>query len=168
MRLVKPDPRYLDSYRSAIEENRLYRPDAPRLFSEPDQIVQRAYKMERGIDLPPGYVRATTLWLVDQDSFIGELSIRHELNEALSRFGGHIGYEVRCSQCGKGYGTKMLALALDYCKTELGLRRVLITCDDANGASAKVIERNGGVLQDRIVNRLDRGTVLTRRYWIAI
>jgi predicted acetyltransferase len=45
---------------------------------------------------------------------------------------------------------------------------VLITCDDDNIASIKVIEHNGGVLEDRVTNRLERGIVTTRRYWIEI
>ena len=38
--------------------------------------------------------------------------------------------------------------------------RVLVTCDDTNLASATVIERNGGVLEDI------RG--VKRRYWIDL
>ena len=41
-----------------------------------------------------------------------------------------------------------------------GIDRVLITCDDTNVASATVIERNGGVLEDL------RGG--KRRYWVDL
>jgi hypothetical protein len=43
------------------------------------------------------------------------------------------------------------------------MERVLITCDDANVASARTIERNGGVLEDLRDTWLGR----TRRYWIT-
>jgi predicted acetyltransferase len=45
-----------------------------------------------------------------------------------------------------------------------GLDRVLVTCDDGNTASARTIERNGGVLED--VRETWLG--LTRRYWIEL
>ena len=86
----------------------------------------------------------------------------------LRKFGGHIGYEIRYSEIRKGYGTKMLAMALPYCKNVLHLDKVMITCDDDNFGSQKVIENNGGILEDKVINRLDRGTILTRRYWIEL
>ena len=59
-------------------------------------------------------------------------------------------------------------MALIYCKEALNLNRVLITCDDDNMASIKVIENNGGVLENKVKNSLSRGNVITRRYWIHI
>lgn len=67
-----------------------------------------------------------------------------------------------------GAGTLMLKLALKYAENELGLEKVLITCDDDNLGSARVIEKNGGVLQDRIQNVIDGKDVIMRRYWIEI
>lgn len=46
----------------------------------------------------------------------------------------------------------------------LGLPRVLVTCDDANVASARTIENAGGVLEDVRDTELGR----TRRYWITL
>lgn len=89
--------------------------------------------------------------------------MRHRLTEALRRYAGHIGYGVRASEQGKGYGTLMLKLALERAR-ELGIKQVLITCDDDNMASARVIEKNGLALQDRIVNEVDGKQVVTRRY----
>ena len=40
----------------------------------------------------------------------------------------------------------------------------LVTCDDGNLASARTIERNGGVLEDVRT----AGTSTKRRYWITI
>jgi predicted acetyltransferase len=59
--------------------------------------------------------------------------------------------------------TWALAAVLDEAR-KLGLERVLVSCDDSNTASARTIERNGGVLEDV------RTTVLglTRRYWISL
>ncbi len=168
MRLIRPCTEFISSYKEAIREDNLYRPYAERLFSHPDTIIKRSYEIEHGINLKSGYVKATTLWLIDQGKFIGELSIRHKLTPALLQFGGNIGYEIRCSECRKGYGTKMLAMGLGYCKDRLRLNKVLITCDDDNIASIKVIENNGGILENKVQNHLERGCVITRRYWIYI
>jgi predicted acetyltransferase len=51
----------------------------------------------------------------------------------------------------------MLAAALPVAAA-LGLECVLLTCDQDNVASRRVIERNGGLLQDR------RGSKL--RFWV--
>jgi len=168
MKLIRPADEYTASYAEAIREDELYRQGRELRFRDAETAVTRAYNSERGIGLPEGYVSDTTFWLVDNDRFIGEIGIRHELTPALEKYGGNIGYEVRCSETRKGYGTLMLAMALPYCRDELGMDKVLITCDDDNIGSITVIEKNGGVLQDRILNHLDRGTVLTRRYWIDL
>lgn len=65
-------------------------------------------------------------------------------------------------------GTALLSGALRYAKDELGLRRILVTCDDDNIGSARVIEKNGGVLQDKIQNEIDGVRRITRRYWIDL
>ena len=99
--------------------------------------------------------------------FIGEIAIRHRLNETLDRRGGHIGYGVRYGEWNRGYGTKMLALALEKAK-ELRISPVLITCNDDNLASARVMEKNGFVLGDTILVSGEGEALLTRRYWKTI
>lgn len=170
LKLVEPSQRYLSSYREAYEEclrnniDSYYFADSSSndLFEKFDN-----YKYER--NLKPGRVGATYFWLVDdgRDYFIGEISIRHELTESLLCYGGHVGYGIRYSEWNKGYGTLMLKLALEKAK-EMGLSKVLITCDDDNLASAKVMENNGAVLQDKIENIIDGRNVITRRYWIVL
>ncbi|WP_140398010.1 GNAT family N-acetyltransferase [Lachnoclostridium sp. An169] len=60
----------------------------------------------------------------------------------------------------------MLSKGLKYSKEVLGLKKVLITCDESNIASARIIEKNGGKLQDTIVNVIDDVERKTKRYWI--
>ena len=168
MLLIRPTEKYLTSYAEAVQEDAVHRPGKEQIFRDPVSIIETAYNEEHGIDLKPGYVRTTTLWLIDQVRFIGETGIRHRLTPALLRYGGHIGYEVRWSESRKGYGTKMLAMVLRFCKEEMGLHQVLVTCDDDNIGSIKVIEHNGGVLENKVINRLPRGVITTRRYWITL
>ena len=105
------------------------------------------------------------LWLAEGDEFIGEVSIRHKLNAWLLQEGGHIGYGIRPSRQGRGYGKRILALALAECR-RLGIGRVLVTCLETNRASARIIEVNGGRLENVIADPSGRGTL--RRYWIGL
>lgn len=101
---------------------------------------------------------------VDRNRLLGAVNIRHYLNEFLFREGGHIGDGIRPSERGKGYGTELLRLALLECK-KLGINKVLMTCDKDNIASATCIRKNGGLLENEIVN--SEG-VLEQRYWITL
>jgi predicted acetyltransferase len=106
---------------------------------------------------PAGYVPSTTLWWVSGDDYLGRIAIRHRLTPGLLSYGGHIGYDIRPSARRRGYATAMLAAALPVAN-ELGIDPVLITCDEDNVGSRKVIEANHGVLEDK------RGVKL--RYWV--
>ena len=168
MKLVYPQEKYLKSYQEAFTE---YNKHNVTTYAFDDitevDVVKKYYNYRKGIDLKPGRVPQTTYWLVEGDKFIGEIGIRHELTESLLKYAGHIGYGIRYSCWGKGYGTKMLALALKKAKS-IGLNRVLITCDEDNIASAKVIENNGGKLENIIENIVDGKPVQTKRYWIEL
>ncbi len=91
-----------------------------------------------------GLAADRVLWLVDGSEYVGQASVRPQLaTEFLFTYGGHIGYSIRPSRRRRGYGTRLLALALPVAR-QLGLRRVLVTCDADNEASRRIIERNGG------------------------
>lgn len=77
---------------------------------------------------------------------VGTIQIRHCITESLNKCGGHIGYGVRPSERRKGYGSRMLEIALTYCYS-LGLSHVRIDCEKSNQASAKTIEKCGGILE---------------------
>lgn len=125
--------------------------------------IKKTQKQAKGLGLPEGWVPASTFWLIDGDEYIGNINIRHRLTETLKKRGGHIGYAIRPSMQGKGYGTEMLRLALQKAK-DLGIDRVLITCNKNNSASRRVIEKNGGILQDEI--DVDGEPML--RFWIEM
>ena len=97
----------------------------------------------------------------DRDRFVGAVNIRHFLNERLLQTGGHIGDGIRPSERGKGYGSKMVALALEECD-RLGIRDVLMCCNRDNAASARTIIKNGGILENEVAD----GDTVIQRYWI--
>lgn len=126
-----------------------------------DRYVERCAAHREGRDLPPGFVPATFLVGVVDGDLVGRVSIRHRLNEHLSRVGGHIGYGVRPAFRRRGYATAMLRHGLAIARDQ-GVEQALVTCDETNTASAAVIERCGGILQD-VVRDGDRRV---RRYLV--
>lgn len=113
-----------------------------------------------------GKVPDSVFFLLDEDrnKLLGAVNIRHYLNEALLKEGGHIGDGIRPSERRKGYATEMIRLALIECR-KLGIDRVLMTCEKDNIGSAKSILKNGGVLENEFVN--SEGCV-EQRYWIKV
>ena len=170
LRLIRPAREYLQSYEEARKEYRSGVPVStyPFLDLSGEEFLAKAQDFEQGKELPKGWVPATYLWLADETEFWGEVSIRHELTDALLQFGGNVGYWVRKSAWGRGSGTEMLRQTLAYIGEYLALDSVLLTCNDENIASARIIEKNGGILQDKIENSDRAGTRLTRRYWISV
>jgi len=168
LRLIEPCEAYLPSYTEAFDEYRAYPRRSGNPYRNPHVQDVLAYfsNMKNALNLPAGYVGSTTFWLVDdeQQRFLGQIDVRHALTDRLLRYGGHIGYAVRLGEWNKGYGTLMLSLVLPYAK-ELGTTRCLITCDDDNPGSARVMEKNGFTLGDKIDNVIDGTAIITRRYW---
>ncbi len=113
-----------------------------------------------------GRVPDSVFFLLDEDRnrLLGAVNIRHYLNESLLRDGGHIGDGIRPSERRKGYATEMIRLALIECK-KLGIGKVLMVCDKDNIGSANSILRNGGVLENEIV---DSDGTIEQRYWITL
>jgi predicted acetyltransferase len=111
--------------------------------------------------LPEALVHCDYYWITDGEGageeVVGFLALRHTLTAWLLEEGGHIGYSVRPSRRGQGHASRALGLAVRRA-AELGLERVLLTCDEPNIASARTIERNGGVYEDTRNGK--------RRYWI--
>ena len=95
----------------------------------------------------PGWVRSTYRWIVADQTYLGTIDLRHDLNDFLLEAGGHIGYSVRPAARRRGLATWALAQTL-HTALGLGLERVLLTCDPDNDASVRTIERNGGQLED--------------------
>lgn len=172
--LLRPTPALFDSWASAVAEFGDGHIDGAGLTSPvtPDRetldalIAESITLADTTVAPPEGRVHNDLYWIVDDGEVVGFLSFRHALNDYLSEVGGHIGYAVRESRRRQGYASKALGLALDRAR-EIGLDRVMVTCDDDNEASARTIERAGGVLQD-VRDQSERGHPLVRRYWIQL
>ena len=95
---------------------------------------------------------------------VGISDIRLGTNDFIQTFAGQIGYSVRPSQRKRGYASEILKLTLIEA-AKCGLSKILITCNEPNIASAKVIEKNGGVLEKIIPHP---GFSDVKRYYIDL
>ena len=117
--------------------------------------------------VPEGRVVSTQFILTDETGRIyGMLQVRHVLSEYLRNFAGHIGYSVRPSERRKGYAKRMLSMALEFCKRELGLPRVLVACLVENEASRRTILSCGGVFEEKVYEHIEG--VWLEKYWIHL
>ncbi len=163
--LTRPSERYKDDFIEAVYE---YIQENLGLSWNPKILNERFdeyLKTLRAAETEPlaGDVPTSYYWLiVDGQSYAGDLELRHHLTDSLKRFGGHIGYKIRPTMRRQGYGKLICQLGILEARRK-GITDILITCDDDNIGSQKIIEANGGIFKDKVNNR--RG-VLTRRYWI--
>lgn len=127
-----------------------------------DYLDRNAHPETRAPGLVPD---STFLFIRETDNrLVGVINIRHELNDWLLQYGGHIGYSIRPNERRKGYAKQQLKLALAKCR-DLGLDRVLVTCNENNEASRRTILANGGVMED--VRTKPTGERL-QRFWITL
>lgn len=167
MELVEPSEKYRQSYLEALKE---FHSEGWNLEFRYNEIASDFEKFTKSLrdkknERTASRVPETYLWAVEAEQFIGRISIRHELNQNLLKIGGHIGYEVRPTERKKGYGLLMLQMALPIAR-KLGIKKALLTCDDTNIPSIRIIESCGGQLEN--VLDLKDGSTPKRRYWITL
>ena len=103
-------------------------------------------------------------WLFVGDDVVGHviLNLNTDVDEVWREYGGNISYSIAPSYRYLGYGTKALSLALLECK-KMGLESALVTCNEDNIGSRKVIENNNGIYKDSVKDKYDNDELL-RRY----
>jgi predicted acetyltransferase len=169
LQLVSPDAKYRDTFLRAMRE--LQREGLAWWIHGDIEIAEAdfdafvAKKLADASRTTETLVPKTHLWAIADAQFVGRISIHHELNDALRVEGGHIGYDTVPSFRGRGVATEMLRQALPVARA-LGLREVLLTCDDTNAASIAVIEKCGGRLEQTKV--LAAARPAKRYYWLTV
>lgn len=170
LKLVFPTEEFEEEWKSIIKEfgafNEKVKPFALKgPIDNYERYLENARRYSKGDEIEKGRVPADVFFLVHEGDkrILGAIDIRYGLNEYLFGVGGNIGYSVRPSERQKGYATEILKLGLEICK-EKGMDKVLITCNKRNVASAKVIIKNGGVLE----NEIPDGDEIVQRFWIEI
>jgi predicted acetyltransferase len=169
IQLVPPTERCRESFLRGLREFR--HEGLPWYFGGDIEVAEQdfaAFVARRLADSSrrtEAFVPRTHLWAVMEEQFVGRISVLHELNDALRLEGGNIGYDTVPTFRGRGVATEMLRQALPVARA-LGLTAVLLTCDDTNAASIRVIERNGGTLREKKAIHTNRP--LKRYYWITL
>jgi predicted acetyltransferase len=175
--LVTPDLQYLPAYIEALRDGIHSGDHLPKTALEM-QIIEAdplAFYARLTAPLPPMITTPTkeqvpsvptdTFWLIDQGKLLGVLNIRHRLSSFLERYGGHIGYQTNPKVWGQGYGKYLLAQGLHHAREQHGLAQALVTCNDDNIGSVKIIEANGG-REFRITPHPFVAGKLLRLYWV--
>jgi predicted acetyltransferase len=173
LKLIEPTKERKLEAKEYIQEFRDYNSDINgtgglhKLVDNYDEWLQKLEKDKDINAIDQDRVPADTYFAVrkEDNKIIGMINIRHELNDYLLKYGGHIGYCVRPTERKKGYATEILSLGLEKCK-ELGINKVLVTCYKDNIGSAKTIQNNGGVLENEI-DSSEEGKIM-KKYWIDI
>jgi predicted acetyltransferase len=171
LQLIEPTARLREDFLALVEEyvqggdqrERSTYAEAARDF---EAYLGRLRDHAAGANTPTGWSPYRTYWLVrDGRRIVATSSLRTVSTEPVLYEIGHIGYGTRPSERGKGYATAVCRLTLGQA-ARLGFNRVLITCDADNVASARVIQKNGGVLENQVVSR--QTGKLKNRYWIEL
>lgn len=170
IKLVSPSIEYKNSYISLLDEfNSLNEPLIPfplkMDYSDFPKMVEELRGYEKGENLLSGFVPHSTYWLIDNKEVVAVANLRHRLNDHLLKEGGHIGYGVRPSSRKKGFATILLAETIKKA-LDKGIKSILVTCEKDNIASAKVIQKNDGILEDELFSPAHEGII--QRYWIHI
>ena len=121
-------------------------------------------EQRQGLNPSTYRVRGVQLGAFVDGELVGRASLRFELNEFFAERGGHVGYGVAPAHRRKGYATEILRQALIILRAE-GVERVLVTCDNQNVGSARVIVENGGVFES-VLPPVESDPIETCRYWI--
>lgn len=160
LRLIKRCPEYAAGYREYCRE--AYDSGVGFLIPTDPAVIDGGWfgrtkewydKEETG--QVPWQPRGFHYWAIDGGEFIGEFQLRTELSEQVLSGIGSVGYAVRVSRQGMGYGTELLRQGLAIAK-EHGMDRVVLNISAANTVSAHVCQKLGGRLIDSI-HVVDRG-----------
>ena len=173
LKIIEANEKYLNQYKEAyieslkqVELGNIKKHNL--LFMNPDEndIIQIFKDNRDQSKLPSHYVPSYDYFVVDDDKLIGIIHIRIRLTDNLLKYGGHIGYAINPKYWNMGYGKELLKLCLEQHKDLIEDDSILITCDDDNIGSYKIIESNGGKLENKVENEDCNELFLTRRYWI--
>lgn len=116
-------------------------------YEEYKQWLVREEQNAKKTEIEDGWkVPQSTFWLYADEKPVGQGKIRHFLTDALREAGGNIGYAIRPTEQGKGYGTILLQKLREQAE-KMGIERALVTVHNDNKASIRVAMKNGGEVE---------------------
>ncbi len=165
--LILPRLEYEPSYGEYIRElGTEERHPFPLDFEYKDfpALLSRLSEFASGINLPADFVPSSTYWLVEGNELVGVSNLRHYLNDRIRHHGGHIGLGIRPSYRGRGLGNTLLTRTIQEARKK-GITEIHIHCHKSNIPSARMIARNGGVLESEVQD--DRSHEIIQRYCVG-
>lgn len=167
LKLIPRQEQYLLGYKAYCQEFYDHHIDT-FMPMKPDDVTLEWFrnsfswyqKREKG--LIEGQPKSICLWAVDGHKFIGEFQLRTELTDEIMTTIGSIGYSVRVTEQGKGYGDQILMQGLTYAKS-IGIEKVILLINESNIKSRKLCEKHGGKYLDTIID----GEKICR-YWVYL
>nr|WP_114744833.1 GNAT family N-acetyltransferase [Falsibacillus pallidus] len=168
--LVRPNQRFKEQimdYRKAflLSGEQPYGGSSLQNFDDFDEWLKKVENQEKEDNLPQHRVPSTQFMSIVEGKLIGLINIRHRLTPELLKENGHIGYSIHPDERQKGYATEQLSLCLEEAR-KLGLEKVLVSCDKPNIASAKTIQKVGGIFENEVKSLYSDEIV--QRYWIEL
>lgn len=109
IKIIKPEEKYLNSYAEAMDEGFLNMSlggfgnfSSQEIRDNPKKVIQTLLSTEpRQVKTHDGneftLYKHEILWIVDDERFIGAISIRLDDNPVLLSFAGHLGLAIRPS-----------------------------------------------------------------------
>jgi len=157
LELVSPAERWIDPLLETLRDPRT------RDLSPSDSALSREQLMRFVREFPlgrqTGEVPAYHFWMRLRPGFgapaaaeveiAGGIGLRAASTENVTRYIGHVGYNVYPPARGHGYAARAVRLLLPFAR-RLGLTPLWITCNPENVASRRTCERAGGTLVETV------------------
>lgn len=114
-------------------------------YKEYKKWLQKEDDVSKGINMPEGWIPATTYFLYINEIPVGYGRVRHSSSEYLENVvgAGNLGYGISKIYRGKGYGNILFKELLKKCK-ELGYKEIKLFPLKSNEATVKIMLKNGG------------------------
>ena len=125
--------------------------------------LDNTIRLNIGSPLNDGEIPTSTFFVYDGARLIGYLIIKRK-NLNLDKV-GQVYLNVRPNDRKKGYGDYILKAAIRKCK-EIGIIKIIISCPQESVGGIKLIENNGGVLQEE--KELNGSGIIMKIYSIDI
>lgn len=115
-----------------------------KTFDEYKEWLKRSFECAKQTDIVDCWkVPETVFWLYDGGHPVGFGKIRHFLTDALRAAGGNVGYAIRPTERGKGYGNEIVELLISEAQ-KMGVGEILLTVHADNEVSLKAALNAGG------------------------
>ena len=125
--------------------------------------LENTIRLNIGSPLNDGEIPTSSFFVYDGPRLIGYLTIKRK-NLNLDKV-GQVYLNVRPNDRKKGYGDYILKAAIRKCK-EIGIIKIIVSCPQESIGGIKLIENNGGVLQEE--KELNGSGIIMKIYSIDI